>query len=89
MASEAPATTGPDGREFADEQVYRTLYSGEITTLNYLVTTTTNDFAISANVIDTLVEYDRLGEVQPSLAESWSRITTISMSLASVASPRP
>ena len=58
--------------EAATSDVYRTLYSGEITTLNYLVTTTTNDFAISANVIDTLVEYDRLGEVQPSLAESWS-----------------
>ena len=33
--------------EAATSDVYRTLYSGEITTLNYLVTTTTNDFAIS------------------------------------------
>ena len=38
---------------------------------NYLTTSTTKDFAISANVIDTLVEYDRYGNIQPSLAEKW------------------
>ena len=51
---------------------YRQLYSGEVTTLNYLTTATTNEFAIAANVIDTLVEYDPYGQVQPSLAESWN-----------------
>ena len=55
----------------AEESAYRTLYSGEITTLNYLTTATTNEFALAANVIDTLVEYDKYGQVQPSLAESW------------------
>jgi len=55
----------------ADESVYTTLYSGEVTTLNYLVTGTTNDFALAANVIDTLVEYDNFGNVKPSLATSW------------------
>jgi len=56
----------------ADETVsYRTLYSGEITSLNYLTTATTNEFALAANVIDTLVEYNKYGEVQPSLAKSW------------------
>ena len=56
----------------ADEVVaYRTLYSGEITSLNYLTTATTNEFALAANVIDTLVEYNKYGEVQPSLAKSW------------------
>jgi len=50
---------------------YRTLYSGEITSLNYLTTATANEFALAANVIDTLVEYDKYGQVQPSLAESW------------------
>lgn len=55
----------------AEENVYSALYSGEVTTLNYLITTTTNEFALSANLIDTLVEYDRYGQVQPSLAESW------------------
>ena len=57
----------------ADEVVaYRTLYSGEITSLNYLTTATTNEFALAANVIDTLVEYNKYGEVQPSLAKSWA-----------------
>ena len=56
----------------ADETVaYRTLYSGEITSLNYLTTATANEFALAANVIDTLVEYNKYGEVQPSLALSW------------------
>ncbi|MBQ2834737.1 MAG: peptide ABC transporter substrate-binding protein, partial [Clostridia bacterium] len=41
------------------------------TSLNYLTTATTNEFAMAANVIDTLVEYDKYGQVQPSLAESW------------------
>ena len=56
----------------AEEAAYRTLYSGEITSLNYLTTATTNEFAVAANVIDTLVEYDKYGQVQPSLAESWA-----------------
>ena len=56
----------------AEGSVYTALYSGEVTTLNYLITTTTNDFALSANLIDTLVEYDRYGQVKPSLAESWT-----------------
>ncbi|MBQ9301190.1 MAG: peptide ABC transporter substrate-binding protein, partial [Clostridia bacterium] len=51
---------------------YSALYSGEITTLNYLVTTTTNEFGLCANLIDTLVEFDRYGNVQPSLATSWT-----------------
>lgn len=55
----------------AEDSTYTTLYAGEVTTLNYLVTASTNEFAVAANVIDTLVEYDRLGQVQPSLAESW------------------
>ncbi len=50
---------------------YRTLYSGEVTSLNYLTTATGIEFALAANVIDTLVEYNKYGEVQPSLAESW------------------
>ena len=56
----------------AEEVVtYRTLYSGEITSLNYLTTATTSEFTVSANVIDTLVEYNRFGEVKPSLALTW------------------
>lgn len=50
---------------------YRTVYSSEVTTLNYLKTASTNEFAIAANVIDTLIEYDKYGVAQPSLAETW------------------
>lgn len=56
----------------AESTAYRTLYSGEFTSLNYLTTATTTEFAMAANVIDTLVEYDKYGQVQPSLAESWT-----------------
>jgi len=59
------------GAGMAEENTLNTLYSSEISTLNYLTTSTTKDFAISANVIDTLVEYDRFGNIQPSLAEKW------------------
>ncbi len=54
-----------------DEAVYRTLYSGEIGTLNYLTTGTTNEFTVSANIIDTLVERDQYGRIQPALAKEW------------------
>ena len=55
----------------AEGNSFRSLYSGEVTTLNYLTTATTNDFSLSSNIIDTLVEYDEYGQVQPSLAETW------------------
>ncbi len=58
--------SGSDG-----DAVYRRLYSSEVTTMNYLVTGSSVEFEIGANVIDTLVEYDNLGQIQPSLAESW------------------
>ncbi|MBR4235821.1 MAG: peptide ABC transporter substrate-binding protein [Clostridia bacterium] len=54
-----------------EEVVYRSLYSGEIGTLNYLTTATTNEFTVSANVIDTLIEHDKYGQLVPCLAESW------------------
>ena len=56
--------------------VYRELYASEVDTLNYLYTTTTNNLTIPANVVDTLIEYDRYGVLQPSLAESWSTMRT-------------
>ncbi|KGR78694.1 peptide ABC transporter substrate-binding protein [Ureibacillus manganicus] len=54
-----------------EESVYRTIYSGEITTLNYLKTSNTNEFAVAANLVDGLIEYDKYGIVQPGLATSW------------------
>ena len=54
-----------------DDQVFRTLYDSEVTTLNYLTTSTTNDYKIAANTIDCLVDYDQFGNITPGLAESW------------------
>lgn len=53
-------------------QEYSTVYSGEITTLNYLVTASTNEFGAVANLVDCLIEYDKYGLPQPSLATDWS-----------------
>ena len=55
----------------AEEAVYTALYGSEVSTLNYLITATTWDQTVGANVIDTLVEYNNIGELVPSLAESW------------------
>ncbi|WP_350224365.1 peptide ABC transporter substrate-binding protein [Lysinibacillus sp. fls2-241-R2A-57] len=51
---------------------YRVVYSGEIKTLNYLKTSETNEFAVAANLVDGLIEYDKYGVVQPGLAKEWS-----------------
>ncbi len=53
------------------EAVYRRMYASEVTTLNYLYTSNTNDLMMSANTVDCLVEYDPYGVMIPSLAESW------------------
>lgn len=66
---EAP-TGGEEGAIVPKE--YKTLYSGELTTLNYLVTASTNEFAVAANLVDTLIDYDRYGVAQPCLATEWS-----------------
>ena len=56
----------------AKPQEYSTVYSGEITTLNYLVTANQNEFALAANFVDNLIDYDRYGEVPiPGLATEW------------------
>lgn len=68
---EPESNIGPDGREFADEQVYRSLYSSEVTTMNYLVSGTTYELVVGANTIDPLVENDTFGNILPSGAESW------------------
>ncbi len=56
----------------ATEQVYNTIYSGELTTLNYLITASENEFAIASNLVDSLIDYDQYGVAQPALAESWT-----------------
>jgi len=51
---------------------YKDMYSGEITTLNYLISGSQNEHYMFANMIDNLVEYDQYGVLKPALAESWS-----------------
>lgn len=77
-SKDEPATTGDTGNDGdsgnGKEEVvqeYNTVYSGEITTINYLVTASTNEFALAANMIDTLIDYDRYGVAQPALATEW------------------
>ena len=65
----APAVTEAP---IAESTVYRTLYASEVTTLNYLITTQENEMSIAANVVDCLVEYDNLGNIEPALALEWS-----------------
>ena len=60
-----------EGGKYAAEQVYKTVYAEEIQTINYLTTTTNVEFALAANLVDTLVDYDMYGVLQPALAESW------------------
>lgn len=57
----------------SEEAVYRTLYSGEIGTLNYLTTASENEYTVSANIVDTLVEHDAYGQIVPCLAETWEQ----------------
>ncbi len=53
-------------------QEYKAVYPGEVTTLNYLTTASTNEFGVAANFIDTLIEYDQYGVEKPSMATEWS-----------------
>ncbi len=69
-ATESAAPGGNDPAP-AQSSTYRQLYASEVETMNYLTTTTFENLRIPANVVDTLIEYDRYGVVQPSLAESW------------------
>ena len=66
----APAETAAAVTENA---VYRTLYASEVTTLNYLTSSTTNELTIAANIVDCLVEYDSYGNVEPALATDWEQ----------------
>lgn len=70
---EKPAESGETVVETpAVVQEYTTVYSGEIATINYLVTATTAEFGLAANFVDTLIDYDRYGVPQPSLATNWN-----------------
>ena len=55
----------------AEGNVYTALYGSEVSTLNYLTSGTTWDLTVGANTVDTLIEYNSIGEIVPGLAESW------------------
>ena len=57
---------------FSNDGIFRTLYSSEYTSLNYLAMSKTHELKAAANMIDGLTEYDSYGVVLPALAESWS-----------------
>jgi len=64
--------SAPKDKKTDVKQEYSTVYSEELTTLNYLVTASENEFAVAANLVDCLVEHDKYGVVKPSLATDWS-----------------
>lgn len=51
--------------------VFRRVYASEVKTLNYLIAGAQWEQEVGANVIDSLVEYDRYGKLIPGLALSW------------------
>ena len=66
------AQGGAKAEGSGEPAVYKKLYGAEATTLNYLTSSTENDYKIGANLIDTLVEYDNKGQIKPGLATEWS-----------------
>lgn len=66
-----PDKTGGDDPASKVKQEYSTVYSGEVTTLNYLITASENEQAAAANLVDTLIEHDKYGVAKPSLATDW------------------
>ncbi len=70
QTTEAPVEIDPTEIHYADEQIFHAIYNEEVQSLNYLVTATTQETGLAANFIDTLVDYNRYGQVMYSLAES-------------------
>ncbi len=71
-ASSDASTDVSEGGDVAEDSVYRILYSGELETLNYLITSNANEMTVGANTVDSLVEYDPKGALKAGLAESWT-----------------
>lgn len=65
------AEGGADGAEKKEMTEYSTVYTAEVTTLNYLETTNSDSIALFYNIMDGLVEFDRFGEMIPCIAEKW------------------
>ncbi|MTI94324.1 MAG: peptide ABC transporter substrate-binding protein [Firmicutes bacterium] len=59
------------GIEGHDPTSFHMVYSGEVSTLNYLTTASGHEITLAANMVDSLIEYDKYGRVQPALATDW------------------
>ena len=68
---EAAGTDPYTGIPYSSDTEYDYLYSAEMTSWNYLVTSVSANQKILANFVDTLIEYDNLGNIVPDLATSW------------------
>lgn len=68
----AAAAFAAPAQEKVKSADYTVLYSGELTTMNYLTTGSQNEQVVAANAVDCLVEYDRYGIIKPSLATAWT-----------------
>jgi ABC-type oligopeptide transport system substrate-binding subunit len=55
----------------SEKNVYDMIYFGEVSTLNYLETDTEVDYALCSNLVDSLVDYDKYGQIVAGLAEDW------------------
>src|SRR5699024_5077541 len=64
--------SGCGNKNVNNKSEYRSVYSGELTSLNYLVTSSTNEFGVVANLVDSLIDYDSYGVAKPGLATEWS-----------------
>ena len=67
-----PALENENDAEDNAKSVYNMIYFAEVETLNYLRTDNEVDYALCSNLVDSLVEYDKYGNIIPGLAESWS-----------------
>lgn len=70
--ADGTTATGTAPVDASEPAIFRVLYSTELTTLNYLITSNAYEQAVGANLIDTLVEYNNKGEMQAGLAIDWS-----------------
>lgn len=56
-------------KDGADASTYRTYYTGEFETLNYLKSQSATDHEYTANLVDGLLDTDRFGKLTPTLAK--------------------
>ena len=66
-----PGAGGTDGASASTKTELNTIYSAELTTLNYLKTTNNEEIKYSYLLWDGLIEFDNYGVMIPSLAEKW------------------